>query len=201
MQKSIKILTILIITFNISFANQNVFNEVKIAIGKMESNSRYDIVNKNGFMGKYQFGAMGLVDLGIINKERYKANTYTMQTETRKAKVMWRNGLTLNSFVANPSNWNIEGGKNTFLNTPAIQEEAMDMMLKRNYHILTKKGFNMSDRAKAKSLLMAAHFGGITSAINYATNGVDYKDAFGTSISKYYGKSQPSKKVVFRFND
>jgi hypothetical protein len=189
---------------NIASANQELFSEVKKAIAMMESGDKYNIVNRNGFMGKYQFGAMSLVDLGIINKEKYKAQTYTMPTKTRKAKVMWRNGLTLNSFLSDSSNWNIQSGKDGFLNSPELQEQTMNRVLNKNYTTLTNMGFDMRNLALAKSLLMAAHFGGITSAINYANNGTEYKDAFGTKISKYYGNNDninTKKKVVFKFKD
>ncbi len=199
-----KLILIAFMFLNIANANQELFSEVKRAIAKMESSDRYNIVNRNGFMGKYQFGAMSLVDLGIINKEKYKSLTYTMPTATRKAKVMWRNGLTLNSFVNNPSNWNINGGKEGFLNSPQIQEDAMDRVLTKNFTILSNKGFDMSNRSLAKSLLMASHFGGITSAINYANNGTEYKDAFGTNISKYYGdnnNASANKKSIIKFEN
>lgn len=197
-----KFIIISFILFSFASANQELFVEVKKAIALKESGNRYDVVNRNGFMGKYQFGAMSLVDLGIISKEKYKAQTYTMPTLTRKAKVMWRDNQSLNSFVNNPSNWNITGGKDAFLCNIKLQEDAMDKVLQRNYSTLSNRGIDMSNKAKAKSLLMAAHFGGITSAINYATNGTEYKDAFGTKLSKYCDgevKNSGSKKVVFKF--
>lgn len=199
-----KFIILFITLFSLAGANQELFSEVKKAIAMMESGDKYNIVNRNGFMGKYQFGAMSLVDLGIINKEKYKSLTYTMPTATRKAKVMWRDGLTLNSFVNNPSNWNIAGGKDAFLCNTKLQEDAMDKVLQRNYTTLSNRGLDMSNRSLAKSLLMAAHFGGITSAINYATNGTEYKDAFGTKLSKYCDgavKNSGSKKVVFKFEN
>lgn len=199
-----KFIIVLIAFFSFAGANQELFMEVKKAIALKESGDRYDMVNRNGFMGKYQFGAMSLVDLGLISKEKYKALTYTMPTATRKAKVMWRNGLTLNSFVANPSNWNIAGGKDAFLCNAKLQEDAMDRVLQRNYSALLNRGVDMSNRSKAKSLLMAAHFGGITSAINYANSGAEYKDAFGTKLSNYCNgevKNSNSKKVVFKFEN
>lgn len=167
-------------------ANESVYNEVKSIIAMMESSNKHTIVNRNGFLGKYQFGAMSLVDIGLLKLENYRALTYTKKTKTRAAKVMWRDGYNLTKFLDNPNNWNIEGGKQAFLSSSELQDKAMDTMLRINTKRLLQKGFNLSDPSFAKSMLIASHFGGVGSAEKYAREQKDYKDDFGTSISKYY---------------
>ncbi|MDD5406501.1 MAG: hypothetical protein PHE73_06140 [Sulfurovaceae bacterium] len=176
----------LIIAMVFANANENVYSEVKSIISQMESSGKHDIVNRNGFLGKYQFGAMSLVDIGLLKLENYKALTYTMETKTRAAKVMWKNGYNLTKFLDDPSNWNIEGGKQAFLNNVDLQDKAMDTMLKLNTKRLLQKGFDLSNPSFAKSMLIASHFGGVGSAEKYAREHKDYRDDFGTSISKYY---------------
>lgn len=181
-----RFLYILIVSVIFANANESVYNEVKKIISIMESSGKHDIVNRNGFLGKYQFGAMSLVDIGLLKLENYRALTYTQKTETRAAKVMWRNGYNLTKFLDDPSNWNIHGGKQAFLNSTELQDKAMDTMLNLNTKRLLQKGFDLSNPSFAKSMLIASHFGGVGSAEKYAREHKEYKDDFGTSISKYY---------------
>ncbi len=181
-----RFLYIFIFSIVLANANENVYNEVKSIIAMMESSNKHTIVNRNGFLGKYQFGAMSLVDIGLLKLENYRALTYTKKTETRAAKVMWRDGYNLTKFLDDPNNWNIEGGKQAFLSSSELQDKAMDTMLRINTKRLLQKGFNLSDPSFAKSMLIASHFGGVGSAEKYAREQKDYKDDFGTSISKYY---------------
>ena len=181
-----RFLYILIFSVILASANESVYNEVKNIIAVMESSNKHNVVNRNGFLGKYQFGAMSLVDIGFLKLEKYKALTYTKKTKTRAAKVMWRDGYNLTKFLDDPSNWNIEGGKQAFLNSTELQDQAMDTMLRINTKRLLQKGFDLSNPSFAKSMLIASHFGGVGSAEKYAKEHTDYKDDFGTSISKYY---------------
>ncbi|MGW8168850.1 MAG: hypothetical protein ACWGHH_02475 [Sulfurovaceae bacterium] len=181
-----RFLYILIFSAVLASANESVYNEVKSIIAMMESSNKHTIVNRNGFLGKYQFGAMSLVDIGLLKLENYRALTYTKKTKTRAAKVMWRDGYNLTKFLDDTNNWNIEGGKQAFLNSSELQDKAMDTMLRINTKRLLQKGFNLSNPSFAKSMLIASHFGGVGSAEKYAREQKDYKDDFGTSISKYY---------------
>jgi hypothetical protein len=181
-----RFLYVLIFSVVLSNANESVYNEVKSIIAMMESSNKHTIINRNGFLGKYQFGAMSLVDIGLLKLENYRALTYTKKTKTRAAKVMWRDGYNLTKFLDDPNNWNIEGGKQAFLNNSELQDKAMDTMLRINTKRLLQKGFNLSNPSFAKSMLIASHFGGVGSAEKYAREQKDYKDDFGTSISKYY---------------
>ncbi len=181
-----RFLYIFIFSTVLASANESVYSEVKSIIATMESSNKHTVINRNGFLGKYQFGAMSLVDIGFLKLENYRALTYTKKTKTRTAKVMWRDGYNLTKFLDDPSNWNIKGGKQAFLNSTELQDKAMDTMLRINTKRLLQKGFNLNDPSFAKSMLIASHFGGVGSAEKYAKEHKDYKDDFGTSISKYY---------------
>ena len=50
-------------------------NELIEAIGKLESNNRYDVVNRFGFMGKYQFSPRTVKYLGFdVTREQFLNN-------------------------------------------------------------------------------------------------------------------------------
>lgn len=182
-------------------ANESIYNEVKQKIAVMESGNKKNIVNSRGFLGKYQLGAMSLVEAGFVKLENYKALTYTQKTETRVAKVMWRDGYNLTKFLDEEQNWNIAGGKKAYLASDELQDMAMDRILQKNEKRLEKAGIDMSNPKTAKALLLSAHLGGAKSAIALAKNGTDYKDEYGTSIKKYYQAGKNSQNGIIKFEN
>jgi len=53
-------------------SKQHQLHELMDAIGRLESNGRYDVVNRFGFMGKYQFSARTLKHLGYnVTREHF----------------------------------------------------------------------------------------------------------------------------------
>jgi len=119
------------------------------AIGFRESGNRYDIVNKYGYMGKYQFGKSTLKGLGF--------------------KVT----------------------QDEFLNSPYIQEKAMQALLEHNQKKLKKQiekycGQTINGVYITKSgILAAAHLGGQGNVKKFFRNGSEFKDGFGTNITTY----------------
>jgi len=119
------------------------------AIGHRESGNRYHIVNKYGYMGRYQFGKKTLKGLGF--------------------KVT----------------------KDEFLNSPHIQEKAMQKLLLYNQKRLRKliekhcgtvvHGVYITE----SGLLAAAHLGGAGSVKKWFRTGKVRKDGFGTKITSY----------------
>ena len=119
------------------------------AIGHRESGNRYTIVNKYGYMGRYQFGKSTLKGLGF--------------------KVT----------------------KDEFLNSPYIQEKAMQKLLLHNRKRLRKlidehcgtvvHGVYITE----SGLLAAAHLGGAGSVRKWFRTGKVRKDGFGTKITSY----------------
>jgi hypothetical protein len=118
-------------------------------IGHYESGNRYSIVNKWGYMGRYQFHISTVEGVGI------------------------------------------KATKEQFLNSPSLQEEAMDRLLTFNYKTLRRyirkyDGKVLHGVLVTKSgVLAAAHLGGAGNVRNWFRNGKNFADANGTQITKY----------------
>ena len=135
------------------------FKEVKIeikghdqfleAIGHRESGNRYNIVNKYGYMGKYQFGKSTLKGLGF--------------------KVT----------------------QDEFLNSPYIQEKAMQALLEHNHKKLKKQiekycGQTINGVYITESgVLAAAYLAGQGNVKKFFRKGYEFKDGFGTKMTTY----------------
>ena len=119
------------------------------AIGHRESRNRYYIVNKYGYMGKYQFGKSTLKGLGF--------------------KVT----------------------QDEFLNSPYIQEKAMQELLIHNRKKLDKwickyEGKNLHGILITESgVLAAAHLAGAGNVRKFFRKGYEFKDGFGTKMTSY----------------
>ena len=119
------------------------------AIGFRESGNRYDIVNKYGYMGKYQFGKSTLKGLGF--------------------KVT----------------------QDEFLNSPYIQEKAMQALLEHNHKKLEKQiekycGQTINGVYITESgVLAAAHLAGQGNVKKFFRKGKEFEDGFGTKMTTY----------------
>lgn len=118
-------------------------------IGFTESTGKYNTVNSSGFVGKYQFGAAALYDLGYV----------TVKT---------------NSELSNPNNWTGKNGINNldlFLNSGTEQESAMYGYTKSNYNTLVQNRVITTETSKedVSGFLAAAHKEGATGASQWAT--------------------------------
>ena len=118
-------------------------------LGHYESGNRYSVVNRWGYMGRYQFHISTVEAVGI---------------KTTKKK---------------------------FLNSPSLQEEAMDRLLTANYKTLRRyirkyDGKVLHGVLVTKSgVLAAAHLGGAGNVRNWFRKGENFADANGTQITKY----------------
>jgi hypothetical protein len=119
------------------------------AIGHRESGNRYNIVNKYGYMGKYQFGKSTLKGLGF--------------------KIT----------------------QDEFLNSPYIQEKAMQALLEHNYKKLHKQiekycGQTINGVYITESgVLAAAHLAGQGNVKKFFRRGFEFEDGFGTKMTTY----------------
>tara|TARA_R100000773_G_C4202089_1_gene104252 strand:+ start:540 stop:1124 length:585 start_codon:yes stop_codon:yes gene_type:complete len=119
------------------------------ALGHQESRNRYDVVNRYGYMGKYQFG-----------KETLK---------TLKIRV----------------------SREAFLNSPDLQEFAMQELLKYNKRKLQKYIDKYDGKVingilvTESGLLAAAHLGGQGSVKKWFRTGKIRKDGNGVKITSY----------------
>jgi len=119
------------------------------SLGNFESGNNYSIVNKWGYMGRYQFHISTVKGVGI------------------------------------------KATKKQFLNSPSLQEEAMDRLLTHNYKTLRRyirkyDGKVLHGVLVTKSgVLAAAHLGGAGNVRRWFRNGKNFADANGTQITKY----------------
>ena len=135
-------------------------------IGEKESGGKYDAVNTLGYLGKYQFGAMALEDMGLVKKG--------VGAKGQKALDV-------------SDNWNIPGGKQGFLNNAQLQEDTMKRYTMQNYKTLNRLGVVNKDTSPEKiaGYLASSHLLGPGGALDLS-KGKSGSDAYGTSAASYY---------------
>jgi len=129
-----------------------------------ESSGDYAVVNRLGFMGGYQMGVPALKDAGLIRRDAPNSN----------------------SAALNDSNWTIPGGRQAFLNNPALQDKAFATYTDKNLGYLNASrviGPNTSAEQTA-GYLGASHLVG-AGAVN-ADRSLSKKDANGVQAKSYY---------------
>lgn len=147
------------------------FKQYEQVLGQRESGNNYAKVNSIGFLGRWQFGADALVDLGYVRR-----GTSTRGLESDSA---WtgKDGIT---------------SKKVFLGSTSVQDKCILEHTQRNYKTLIRLGVisTGSDAGEVSGYLMAAHLKGCGGA-RRLKNGEDNSDAYGSTASSYYalGKS------------
>lgn len=166
---------------NINGLNQQEMSSLASTLAQRESGGNQFIENKWGYLGLYQFGAAALTEVGLIDRQKFdaavKQNPGIANGSDAKAHK---------AFLANPSNWTIPGGKDTFLMDKSMQDRALATMMNKNKATMERKGIQFSSSADLSGMLLGAHLKGVGNAIKYKTTGADSKDGLGTSISQYY---------------
>ena len=149
------------------------YNSYVQKIGEKESGGNYKAVNTLGYLGKYQFGAMALQDMGLVKK-----------------------GTTLKG-LDNPSNWTIEGGKQAFLNNTQLQEDTMLRYTKQNFRTLNRIGVINKDSSPQEmaGYLAAAHLLGPGGA-KQLSQGKIGADAYGTSSATYFKVGSATQGII-----
>jgi ssDNA-binding Zn-finger/Zn-ribbon topoisomerase 1 len=170
--------------------NANIFIEVKQELGKKESNNNYMAENSLGYLGKYQFGAAALADIGLVKKSKYRAVTKIK----KNGEIHWIKG-NQKSFLGDSANWNNGLSKEKFLSTSESQEKAILKLLEQNLKVLKRNGIQFDNYHQIKSLLIASHLGGVGNALAYYRYGKEFYDGYGTPISKYFRAGSKLKQV------
>lgn len=137
------------------------------AVGARESSNNYKAENSLGFLGKYQFGAAALEDLGLIKKGTFKK----YPNEDGKNKKI----------VDDPNNW-VSGNKETFLNDHELQERSMHKYTKMNYKSLVRLGKIKKD----SSATTIAGWLGASHLLGPGVKDLSKQDAYGTKGGEYY---------------
>jgi hypothetical protein len=144
-----------------------------------ESRGNYQIENRFGYMGGYQFGAQAAQRLGLI-KPGIETD-YKKLGSTPAARAVAHKAL-----LDNTNNWTIPGGKTTFLADKALQDRAFLNLADRNYNTLTKAGLITAQTPpeKVAGYLAASHLIGAGAVIKNPN--MDTPDANGTKGISYY---------------
>lgn len=151
------------------YLTQEDLNILKATIAQIESKNNYKVVNTFGYLGKYQFGAAALTDIGYVRKG------------------------TSNRNLTNSVSWTSLGptSKDSFLATPSFQETAMDKYLALNFRRLVRLNVlgnnEVTDKRIIAGYLGVSHNQGCGAALKIK-NGKDSKDGYGTSATSYYKK-------------
>lgn len=148
-------------------------------------------VNSYGFSGRYQFGADALADEGLVDKDKLSA-------AKKAAGRGWYKDGGHKAFLADPANWKIAGGQETFLKNPALQDKAMVNYTNRNITAGYASGAlsPASSPEQVAGYAKAAHLKGAKGANDYFLKGIDSKDAYGTSVSKYAKQGADSVRLA-----
>ncbi len=142
------------------YENKGDLYEFMNAVGKKESNGRYNIVSRYGYLGKYQFSSQTLRGLGIHVSHTEFLKNKSLQDQAM-IKLLKHNKETLQ---------------------PYIDKHTLDGTSVHNVLVINNTPITES------GILAAAHLGGPGSIISYFENGRNFKDANGTSITYYMVK-------------
>jgi hypothetical protein len=150
---------------------------LKAQIGYSESTNNYAAENTIGFIGKYQFGYMALIDRGYV-----------------------KSTCRSNSAMNDPANWTGKNGitsKEAFLSNPDVQESIMEEQLAANFKQLKSKGVinDSTEASQTAGTLAVAHLLGAGGAASWA-RGNGGADAYGMTGDKYYNRGRYAVAVL-----
>lgn len=153
----------------------------KAWLGQAESRSQYGIENTAGFLGKYQFGALGLIEVGLVKSSSIPRNI----SDVAQNKL-------LNNPAVWTGKWNINS-KSDFLNKGVSQELAQDALMQVQYRYAVSFGCvnSSSPPGAVAGYIAACHIG--LHAMLAIKKGSDVRDGYGTSAK---GRFVTAKKVV-----
>lgn len=162
------------------------FDAYKQAIGVHESGSKYNTVNSIGYIGKYQFGAAALVDLGYI-----KLSVYQQYPVDDK-----------NACLRDSDAWIAPHTRAGFLDDGPEQEKAMERLTAMNRRSITNSGVltARSTAAEQGAWLAIAHGLGAGAAHKYFVRGEAKPDGYGTTAAQLYRVGSYSQRHPYSFS-
>lgn len=146
---------------------------VRDAVRNKESSNNYQQPgNPQGFIGGYQFGTAALQDVGLVKQGTYDRNQSTV-VNNRK--------------LDNDNVWTIQGGKQAFLNSPELQDQAFDRYASQNIKTLKRQGVIDSSTPESDigGYAAASHISGAGGAKALSKGGIR-ADANGTTNRDYF---------------
>ena len=125
------------------------------AIGHMESGNRYDVVNKWGYMGRYQFGKSTLRTLGYkVTRKEFLSN-HSLQEEAMNS-LLKHNQISLQYYITTYEGKQIWGVNITKSGLLAAAHLAGSGNVKKFFH----KGLDFADANGTKMTSYIKKFGG-----------------------------------------
>lgn len=146
---------------------------VRDIIREKESSNNYQQPgNPRGYIGGYQFGTAALQDVGLVKKGTYDPN---------------QSDIINNAKLNNDRVWNINGGKQAFLNNEAMQDQAFDKLATQNVKTLKRIGVIDSNTSESDigGYVAASHIGGAGGARDLS-KGIVRADENATTTRDYF---------------
>ena len=146
---------------------------VRDAVRARESSNNYQQSgNQRGYIGAYQFGTAALQDVGLVKQGTYNSS---------------QSDIVNNRKLDNPDAWTIKGGKQTFLNSPELQDQAFDRYASQNVKTLKRQGVIDSNTPESDigGYAAASHISGAGGAKALAKGDIR-ADANGTTNRDYF---------------
>lgn len=145
------------------------------------------VVNKAGYMGRYQAGAGWLADAGMLKggsegvKAAMKADGFTREYDWGKSGGMSR-------YLQKDENWKDGMSYSKYLRSADAQDGAFKTNSDKAYGDMMRKGVITPNTppAEVAGLLKARHIAGLGGAEAVATGGTGPADANGTTARKYF---------------
>lgn len=149
-----------------------------------ESRFRTQVENDYGYIGLYQFGAVALVEAGLINRNKYNAAVKIHGGKLANGA----NASVHKAFIADSSNWNSGYSKQQFLASAHLQHKAFVTYTNNNiqYASAAAKRAMSGNIAKIASYMKMAHLLGPSRASEGTVNpNFDASDKNQTSMQEY----------------
>ena len=149
-------------------------------LGARESNGKYNIENSLGYLGKYQFGNIALIDIGYKNKSGWtgKNGIYSKNDFLNNSKIQ---ELAIREYQKNTWKYIVSYNLHLYVGKVIKNIKITPSGLLAGYHLKgIGKSFKNIKRLSEKSKGLRCFL---------ESNGViDGKDGYGTSISEYIKK-------------
>lgn len=151
------------------------------------SGGKLDIVNPQGYMGRYQAGASWLSSAGLM-KGGDKAVKDAMKADGFNSEWKWAESGGMTRYLSKDSNWVDGMSRSKYLASAGAQDTAFKTVNDKTYGNLVKRGvIKPGDKPEdVAGYLKTAHIAGAGGAVAVSKGGQGASDANGTSARKYF---------------
>jgi hypothetical protein len=153
-----------------------------------------DIVNKQGYMGRYQAGASWLSSAGLM-KGGDKAVKDAMKADGFSNEWKWAESGGMTRYLSKDSNWVDGMSRSKYLASAGAQDTAFKTVNDKTYADLVKRGVVKPGDSQevVAGYLKSAHLAGMGGAIAVSKGGQGASDVNGTSAGKYFSDVKDDK--------